>query len=445
MRRLLAVVSVLACFASVGPAGAADRIPRLAVATALPADATATVDRLIRDRIRTGDIPGAVIVVASSERILYRKAYGARTFEPHWVANDPSTIYEWASATKPAITATLVMALVERGLLRTGDRVAQYIPEFAANGKHNVTIAQLLTHTAGMAPSFKESDYGTDRATILRHAYEAPLRFAPGTDNEYSNLAFIVLTEVIARASGEPYERFAHDALFAPLGMRDASFDVTIDAAHRARLAPQLRGQTEELLRQKYGTVPGVNGHAGLLATVDDVTKLAVAYLRAARDLPAPGFPLSPQTVRAMTTPRYVGSGEVRALGWDLDSAFSRNRGEILPRGGFGHTGSSGTSIWIDPATDLAIVFVSNAHYPDDKGGSTLLLESTVASVVAARTHYSPNGADPLAAARVQDAEFSAQAARSALGFAATRGPAPTPRPSPSPSTPPSPVPSASP
>ena len=115
--------------------------------------------------------------------------------------------------------------------------------------------------------------------------------------------------------------------------------------------------------------MPGVNGHAGLLATADDVAKLAVAYLRAARDLPAPGFALAPQTVRAMTAPRYVGDGEVRALGWDVDSFFSRNRGETLPRGGFGHTGSSGTSIWIDPATDLAIVFASNAHYPDDKGG----------------------------------------------------------------------------
>jgi CubicO group peptidase (beta-lactamase class C family) len=326
------------------------------------------------------------------------------------------------------------MTLVQRGVLRTSDRVAQWIPEFAANGKHDVTLAQLLTHTAGLPPSFKESDYGADRATILRHAYEAPLRFAPGSGNEYSNLAFIVLTEVIARASGRSYERFAHDELFAPLGMTDAAFDVTIDAAHRARLAPQLRGETEALLRKQFGTVPGVNGHAGLLATAGDVAKLAVAYLRAARDLPAPGFPLAPQTVRAMTLPRYVGDGEVRALGWDLDSFFSRNRGEVLPRGGFGHTGSSGTSVWIDPATDLAIVFASNAHYPDDKGGSTVPLESAIASVVAARMRYDPHGADPLAAARLQDADFSAQAARSALGFPATAGPAPTPRPSRSPS-----------
>ena len=164
------------------------------------------------------------------------------------------------------------------------------------------------------------------------------------------------------------------------------------------------------------------------------MAKLAVGYLRAARGLPAPGFPLAPQTVRAMTTPRYVGEGAVRGLGWDLDSVFSRNRGEVLPRGGFGHTGSSGTSVWIDPAADLAIVFASNAHYPDDRGASTVPLESALATVVAARVRYAAAGADPLAAARVQDAQFAAQAARSALGFPAVRGPAPTPRPSPSPS-----------
>ena len=190
-----------------------------------------------------------------------------------------------------------------------------------------------------------------------------------------------------------------------------------------------------------------MNGHAGLLATAGDVAKLAVAYLRAARGTPVPGFPLSPQTVRAMTTPRYVGEGEVRALGWDLDSYFSRNRGEVLPRGGFGHTGSSGTSVWIDPATDLAIVFASNAHYPDDKGGNTVPLISSIASVVAARTRYDARAADPVAAARIQDAQFSAEAARSALDFPSTRGPAPAPRPSRTPSPLPaaSPLPSVSP
>jgi len=445
VRRLLAAVCSAALLCAVAPATAADRgTNALAVATALPRDATAQIDRLVEDGIRAGDFPGAVLVAASSQRVLYRKAYGARSYEPRTIPNDPATVYEFASVTKPAITATAVMILVQRGVLRTSDTVARWIPEFAQNGKHGVTIAEMLTHTAGMPPSFKESDYGADRARILRHAYEAPLRFAPGTSNEYSNLAFIVLTEVVARASGKPYERFVHDELFAPLGMRDSFFDVTLDAAHRARLAPQLRGETTELLRKRFGTVPGVNGHAGLLATAGDVARLAVGYLRAARDLPAPRFPLAPQTVRAMTTPRYVGDGEVRALGWDLDSGFSRNRGDVLPRGGFGHTGSSGTSVWIDPATDLAVVFASNAHYPDDKGHSTVPLEAAINAIVSARTRYAASGADPLAAARAQDAQFSAEAARSALGFPASPGPAPTPRPSPSPRTSFSPAPAAS-
>src|ERR1700694_952609 len=219
VRRLLAIVCFAAFFATLAPASGFDRsgTGNLAVATALPSDASATIDRLVNDAMRAGDFPGAVVVVASSERVLHRKAYGARTYEPRPIANTPSTIYEFASFTKAAITATAVMILVERGVLRTSDHVARWIPEFAANGKHGVTIAQLLTHTAGIQPVFKESDYGADRATILRHAYETPLRFAPGSGNEYSNLAFIVLTEVIARASGTPYERFARDAIFTPL------------------------------------------------------------------------------------------------------------------------------------------------------------------------------------------------------------------------------------
>lgn len=415
----------LATIAPVRAAGAV-RAP-LPLAAALPPDARAQLDRLVDAAAAAGEFPGAQLVIASSHGILYRKAYGVESSAPA-VANRTSAIYEWASVTKAAITATAVMMLVERGVLRTSDKVARWIPEFAANGKADVTIAQLLTHTSGMPQSFERADYQADRPTIMRHAYAAALRFAPGSKFEYSNLGFITLAEVIARASGMPYEQFVERNLFAPLGMRDSSFDVTIDAAHRARLVPQLREQTVQTLRDRFGTVPGVNGHAGLLSTADDVATLAVAYLRAARGVETPGF-LAPQTVRAMVTPRYVGDGQVRGLGWDLDSAFSRNRGEIFARGGFGHTGSSGTSIWIDPASDLAIVFASNAHYPDDKGASTVPLESALATVVAAHTRYASNGADVVTAERAQETQFDAEAARSALSFPATPGPAPTPQP----------------
>jgi CubicO group peptidase (beta-lactamase class C family) len=133
-----------------------------------------------------------------------------------------------------------------------------------------------------------------------------------------------------------------------------------------------------------------------------------------------------------MIEPRYVGEGQACGIGWDLESAYSRNRGEVFARGGFGHTGSSGTSVWIDPASDVAVVFISNAHYPDDQG-TTLYLEALLDTVVAARLEHDHNARNPIDAAQEQSARFSADAARSALGFPASPGPAPTPRPSPSP------------
>jgi CubicO group peptidase (beta-lactamase class C family) len=430
--RLLAVALSAASLATIAPVPLADRgAPRLAVAVALPAEARTTLDHLVVDAVHVGELPGGVLVVTSSTRVLYRRAYGVRTLEPRPVRNDSSTLYEFASMTKPMATAAAIMLLVQRGVVRLGDRVSMWIPEYAQNGKHDVTVLQLLTHTSGMQIDYVRPDYQADPATIRTHTYAAPLRFAPGTKFEYSDLGFVTLADVVTHASGQPYERFVQDEIFRPLGMRDSFFDTTIDAAHVARLAPQIRDQSVQHLRDAYGTVPGLNGHAGMLATADDVALLARAFLRAARGEPTRGFALTPATVRAMIEARYVGNGNVRAIGWDLDSAYSRNRGDVFPRGGFGHTGSSGTSVWIDPATDVAVVFASNAHYPDDKG-TTLFLEATLDTVVAATVEHDPAARDPDDAARAQTERFDADTVRSALAFPPTPGPAPTPRPSPS-------------
>ncbi|HTJ28595.1 MAG TPA: serine hydrolase domain-containing protein [Candidatus Limnocylindria bacterium] len=426
MRRLLAT---LLCCASLTSLPATAASPNRAIAIGLPSDARATLDALVDDAIRAHDLPGGVLVVTSGEKVLYRKAYGVRTLEPHPVTNDPSTIYEFASMTKPMATASAIMLLVQRGVLRLGDKVARWIPAYAQNGKQDVTIQELLTQTSGMQIDYTRADFQSDKATILAHLDATALRFAPGTKFEYSDLAFITLADVVTHAAGMPYERFVQDQIFRPLGMRDAFFDTTIDPTHAARLAPQIRAQTVQRLRDAYGTVPGLNGHAGMLATADDVALLARAYLRAARGEESRGFALTPATVRAMIEPHYVGNGAVRGLGWDLDSAYSRNRGEIFARGGFGHTGSSGTSVWIDPASDLAYVFATNAHYPDDHG-TTLYLEAKLATVIAANAEYRPDARNPIDAEEEQSARFSADAARSALGFPATPGPAPTPQPS---------------
>ena len=384
----------------------------------LPDAARHQIDELVNTAIRAQLLPGAQLVVVSGEgngvegTILLRRAYGIRTLEPRPAANDMRTVYEFASVTKPVCTADAIMLLVQRGALRLADRVAATIPEFAQNGKSDVTIAQLLLHTSGLPIDYDPADYFADRTTILNHAYAAAPRFGPGTKFQYSDLAYIVLSEVIARASGMTYEAFVTTQLFAPLDMRDSSFDTTIDARHRSLLAPQLYAATEQKLRQAFGTVPGLNGHAGMLTTADDVAKLAVAFLRAEHGA-ASALPLTPQTVRAMLEPHYVGAGNIRAYGWDLDSVYSKNRGDVFPRGGFGHTGSSGTSVWIDPALNLAVIFASNAHYPSDKG-TTLYLESKLATIVAAQAELPPGAAE---AARQQELRFDAAAARSALAF----------------------------
>ena len=425
MKRLLLSIALLVALASQATAA-------LPGADQLPIEAQKRIDALVNEAIAQGNLPGAQLVIARATSagarvVVMRKAYGIRTLEPQARPNDMTTIYEFASVSKAAATADAVMLLLQRGKLRLNDRVSLSIPEFAQNGKHDVTIAQLLTHTSGMQIDYAPADYFADRATILTHAYESPLRFAPGSKFEYSDLAFIVLGELVARVSGKSYEGFVQDELFRPLGMNDTAFDVTIDDAHKARLAPQILNQNEQTLRKDFGTVPGVNGHAGVLATADDMMSLCIALLAAANGVPNPHFALTPQTVRTMIEPRYVGSGAARGLGWDLDSAYSGNRGDELPRGGFGHTGSSGTSVWMDPALGVAIVFASNAHYPADKG-TTLPLEAKIANIVAG----SLLGIDP-ALVRAQETAFDAAVARSALRFPPVTGPAPTPRPSPSP------------
>ena len=425
MKRLFLSIALLVALASQATAA-------LPGADQLPIEAQKRIDALVNEAIAQGNLPGAQLVIARATSagarvVVMRKAYGIRTLEPQARPNDMTTIYEFASVSKAAATADAVMLLLQRGKLRLNDRVSLSIPEFAQNGKHDVTIAQLLTHTSGMQIDYAPADYFADRATILTHAYESPLRFAPGSKFEYSDLAFIVLGELVARVSGKSYEGFVQDELFRPLGMNDTAFDVTIDDAHKARLAPQILNQNEQTLRKDFGTVPGVNGHAGVLATADDMMSLCIALLAAANGVPNPHFALTPQTVRTMIEPRYVGSGAARGLGWDLDSAYSGNRGDELPRGGFGHTGSSGTSVWMDPALGVAIVFASNAHYPADKG-TTLPLEAKIANIVAG----SLLGIDP-ALVRAQETAFDAAVARSALRFPTAPGPAPTPRPSQSP------------
>ena len=332
--------------------------------------------------VARGDCPGAVVVVVHEDAVIYRKAFGRRAVSPAPAAMTVDTIFDMASLTKPIATATSVMHLIEAGKLRLSDRVAKFWPEFAANGKADVTVEHCLLHTSGLTADNAESDYAGDRAAALGRVAALPLEAAPGARFKYSDVGFIVLGELVGRVGGVPLDQYAQAHVFAPLKMIDAGY--TPAAALRPRVAPTgprkgeiIHGDVHDPRAFRLG---GVAGHAGLFASADDLVRYARMILRGG-ELDGVRV-LGPLTTQLFTEPRPVPGG-LRTRGWDCDTSYSSPRGELFPAGsGFGHTGFTGTSIWFDPPTRSAVMILTNRVHPADKGNVTELRRQ-VATVVA--------------------------------------------------------------
>ena len=351
------------------------------------------LDTLVEDAIRDGRLPGAVIVVGHAGEIVYERAFGARAVDGPPEAMTPDTIFDLASLTKVVATTTSVMILVEEGRLRLRDRVATYLPEFSSHGKDRITIEHLLTHVSGLRPDLplEEVFEGADTA-IARAADEVP-EAGPGERFVYSDINFFVLGEIVRRVTGQTLDQFARDRIFRPLGMRDTGFNPP--ASLRPRIAPtepcaplawpcggdgavMLRGRVHDPTARRMG---GVAGHAGLFSTAGDLARFCRMLLGAGTldDVRI----LAPLTVARMTrvsTPPQM--ADRRGLGWDLDSRFSSNRGDLFSFGSYGHTGFTGTSLWLDPASDTFVVFLSSRLHPTGAGDVTAL-RGRVATVVA--------------------------------------------------------------
>jgi uncharacterized protein YbbC (DUF1343 family) len=363
----------------------------------------AQVDTVINDAIKEQKLPGAVLLVGHGNRTVYLKAYGRRAVTPAAEPMTTNTIFDVASLTKPVATTTSVMILIEQGRIRLNDRVAAFIPEFARYGKEAITIRHLLTHMSGLRPDVDLADMWSGAEKAIELAVEEVPLARPGERFIYSDINFFLLGDIVRRVSGKPLDVFAAEQIFVPLGMRDTMF--TPPASLRARIAPteacapygwpcseqpnpqdpagvrpqMLRGNVHDPTARRMG---GVAGHAGLFSTAADLAIYCRMLLNdgavAARRI------LSPLGVSRLTVPSTPpGEANVRSLGWDMDSSFSANRGELLPLGSFGHTGFTGTSLWIDPATRVFVVFLSNRLHPDGKGDVTPL-RAKVATVVAA-------------------------------------------------------------
>lgn len=395
--RLLVVVLVLA-FAQ--PALSIQLPSGAPTAVGISAERLARMDPVIAASIEKKELPGAVVLVARHGRVAWRKAYGSRTVDPQREAMTADTIFDLASLTKIVATATSIMILVEQGKVRLGDPVVQFIPEMKGAGRDAITVEQLLTHTTGFAPDFDLRERWTGYDEAIKRLYREPLRSQPGARFVYSDINYIALGEVVHRVSGQMLDEFARKNIFLPLGMHDTGFNPA--AGLRSRIAPteKRRGQMNYLGDSGEGAGPqgeqwlrgqvhdptsfrmnGVAGHAGLFSTADDLAIFCQMILNGGA---YNGVRiLSPMGVATMTRPRAIAdNGSARGLGWDIATTFSSNKGDLFPLGSFGHTGFTGTSMWIDPASDSFVIFLSNRVHPDGKG-DVGPLRGRVASIVA--------------------------------------------------------------
>jgi uncharacterized protein YbbC (DUF1343 family)/CubicO group peptidase (beta-lactamase class C family) len=374
----------------------------------IQADASrfARIDEVVKEAIGEGKLPGAVVLVGQRDKVLYQKAIGDRAVGAQpGASGEPmtlDTIFDAASLTKVVATTTSVMMLVQEGRIRLVDRVATFVPGFERNGKGDITIRQLLTHTSGLRPDVDWSYewHGYEKAIELA-VDEAPVA-APGARFIYSDINFFLLGHIVGKVSGQPLPEFARTRIFLPLGMKDTMFHPP--ATLKSRIAPTERctpydypcgsGANATLLR---GTVhdptarrmDGAAGHAGLFTTASDLAIFCRMLLNGGSEHGV--RVLSPLTVAKMIEPATPpGERNVRGLGWDIDSSYSSNRGELLPIGSFGHTGFTGTSIWIDPLTGTFVIFLSNRVHPDGKGDVTPLRARVATIAAAAITELPP-------------------------------------------------------
>jgi CubicO group peptidase (beta-lactamase class C family) len=323
-----------------------------------PVGKTAKIDRLIEGAIAKGLVSGAVVLVGNREGILFEQAYGrvAPVAAARPMAVD--TVFDLASLTKVVATTPAVLRLAEEGKLSLVDPIRKWFPEFANKGKDDLLVVHLLTHTSGL------DDFSLAPATPLQSAIEGAagqkLKGEIGHRFHYADINFILLGELVRRASGLTLDCYTEKVFYAPLVMAETGFNPGGDRQRRCAVtlgAEQtlLEGRVQDQLSRQLG---GVAGHAGLFSTIRDLSRFCRMILN---DGQLDGVRvMAERTVRQMTAPYFSRGGEVvRGLGWDIASPYSAPRGNGFSRGSFGHTGYSGTSLWLDPTADLYVILLT--------------------------------------------------------------------------------------
>jgi CubicO group peptidase (beta-lactamase class C family) len=328
------------------------------------------VDAIIEKAIADHKCPGAVLYVGLGDEPLYRKAYGRRALQPEPLDMTVDTVFDLASLSKTVGTSTSVMILADRGKLAVTDKVAKYLPAFANHGKENITIEMLLLHHGGLIPDNPIGDFDAGGGAGLQAIMNIAPKWDPGSHFAYSDVGFIVLGELVKAVDGRPLDRFAHDEIFVPLGMKDTTYNPPPELRVRAAPTEKRNGQfiVGEVHDPRAYALGGVAGHAGVFSTADDLARWCRMVINGGA-LDGQRI-LSEAAVRAWTTPHHLPDGTGgRAYGFDVDTPYSGPRGERFETGTtFGHTGFTGTSFWIDPPHRCFVILLTNSVHPEGKG-----------------------------------------------------------------------------
>jgi uncharacterized protein YbbC (DUF1343 family) len=349
----------------------------------------ADLDAAIDQAIREDRIPGAVVLVGHNGQVVYRKAYGYRALLPVKEPMTVDTIFDIASLTKIVATTSGMMKLFEQGRVRFDDLVTVYLPEFQG-GNSPITVRDLMTHFSGLRPDLDIDPPWSGYETGIRKALSDKAAGPPETKFVYSDINFILAGEIVRRLSGFAENEYLKKILFDPLGMKDTTY--LPSPALKSRIAPTemqkdgviLRGVVHDPTARYMG---GVAGHAGVFSTVDDLGKFCRMILDGGGSSSGTAL-FDPATIRKFTTPATPPNQPIlRGLGWDIQSPYSGVRGELFPVGSFGHTGFTGTSIWLDPSSRTYVVLLTNSVHPHQRKAITPL-RGQVATIAAESVGY---------------------------------------------------------
>lgn len=344
------------------------------------------VDRLLSGAVKRGEIPGAVAVIGQGDLILHRAVMGHRALVPTPEPMSWDTRFDMASLTKATITAPALMQFWEQGAFQLDDPVARYLPEFAQNGKAAITILHLLTHYSGLAPDLDLSTPWTGKDEAVRRAMAVTPQDPAGRHFVYSDINFIVLGLLVEQFSQLPINVYAARHILQPIGMQESGFlpaeslrPVIAPTQYDENRVP-LRGVVHDPTARRMG---GVAGHAGVFSDAHDMALYAASLLDRLAGKTS-NYPLRTETLRLMTSPQSPGATDKRGLGWDIATHYSTPRGDVFPVGSFGHTGYTGTSLWMDATSAAFVLILTNRVHPLDANGKAIVrLRHDVATAAA--------------------------------------------------------------